>query len=98
TGAAAGSGVGSGAEVAAPGGVGSDAEVADGSEPSLLLVARIGEPVQTISLVDDSAVYLGVPYVVGLDSAVYQPVATDEGYRLVRHTFPETPGFSEGER
>lgn len=40
-------------------------------------------------LTDSSSVYVGQPYVVAPDGRVFQPVAREDGYTILVHTFPE---------
>lgn len=54
-----------------------------------LLVARLDEPIQTLLLREEAGAYLGAPYVVAPSGLIYQPFATDEGYRVITHAFPD---------
>ncbi|MHB9148983.1 MAG: hypothetical protein ACYC33_02680 [Thermoleophilia bacterium] len=64
-----------------------DAATAPDAAASLLL-ARLGEPIQTLILREAAGAYLGAPYVLAPSGLIYQPIAADEGYSIVTHAFP----------
>lgn len=64
-------------------------EAAASSAAAALLLARLGEPIQTLLMREEAGAYLGVPYVVAPSGLVYQPLATDEGYSIITHAFSD---------
>jgi len=60
-------------------------------ERGTLLLTKLGTIAPPLLLEEQGSVYLGQPYVVGPDGRVYQPIASDNGYTVVVHTFEEGP-------
>jgi hypothetical protein len=75
-----------------------------GSKDSLILTRMTSSGARhddggadTLLLSASSLAYLGQPYVVAPDGRVFQPVATEDGYRVLVHTFAgaDTPDETE---
>jgi hypothetical protein len=63
------------------------------ADPASLLLSRLDDPSQMLLLSDGGEAYLGAPYVVAPSGLIYQPLATDKGYRMVTHTLPGAPAL-----
>ena len=56
------------------------------------MLVRVADPEQptTVALDDTGGIAeTGQPYAVGPDGRIYQPRATEEGYVVLVHTFPQ---------
>jgi len=63
----------------------------DAGAPALVVVRATGPETATALALDDTGgiAETGQPYALGPDGRIYQPRATDQGYSIIVHTFPE---------